>query len=75
VTTMARNGSACSTGWYRSAPVNATFTASTPSDQAVTKYTTDGSDPTISHTLTAVASEVAANPLTRSPPNTATVTK
>ncbi len=47
VTTIAcNNGSGCSTGWYKAA-VNVSLTASdTGSGVAVTRYTTDGSDPT-----------------------------
>jgi peptidoglycan/xylan/chitin deacetylase (PgdA/CDA1 family) len=48
VTTISCNQAACSTGWYRTAPVR--FALATTDSTATTWYTTDGSDPTSSAT-------------------------
>ncbi len=46
VTTITCNEVACSTGWYRTAPVSVRLATTDPG--ATTWYTTDGSDPTVS---------------------------
>jgi peptidoglycan/xylan/chitin deacetylase (PgdA/CDA1 family) len=48
VTTISCNQAACSTGWYRTAPVRVSL--ATTASPATTWYTTDGSDPTGSAT-------------------------
>jgi peptidoglycan/xylan/chitin deacetylase (PgdA/CDA1 family) len=50
-TTISCNGTTCSTGWYRTAPVTVRLAATDPNGDATTTYfTTDGSDPTSSST-------------------------
>jgi peptidoglycan/xylan/chitin deacetylase (PgdA/CDA1 family) len=53
VTTVSCNGSACSTGWYRTAPVTVALSATDSGSAGLDKtyYTTDGSTPTTSSTI------------------------
>jgi hypothetical protein len=53
VTTISCNGTACSTGWYRTTPVTVTLAATDTGGSGVraTAYTTDGSDPKTSPTV------------------------
>jgi peptidoglycan/xylan/chitin deacetylase (PgdA/CDA1 family) len=50
ITTMSCNGSACTNGWYNSAPVTVSLASS--DSTATIRYTTDGSDPTNSASAT-----------------------
>ncbi|MEV6417560.1 polysaccharide deacetylase family protein [Kribbella sp. NPDC051718] len=52
ITSIACGGTTCSTGWYRSTPVDVALSTFDPDNSAVasTRYTTDGSDPTSSAT-------------------------
>ncbi len=53
-TTISCNAATCSTGWYRQAPITVTLSATDTGGSGVasTYYTTDGSDPTSSPTVT-----------------------
>jgi peptidoglycan/xylan/chitin deacetylase (PgdA/CDA1 family) len=52
ITSINCNGTACSTGWYRTSSVTVGLTAVDPDGSAIasTRYTTDGSDPVTSAT-------------------------
>ncbi|MCW2499952.1 MAG: Alkaline phosphatase, partial [Frankiales bacterium] len=62
VTTMNCNGAPCGTGWFRTGPVTVALTATDTGGSGVasTRYTTDGSAPTVSSPLYAGPFDVSA---------------